>query len=237
MQLSTEQLIIDSDLLVYKLVRSLKRKRSISLRVLADGGVQVNSPFGMKLATIEAFIISKYSWLQKKQDQKKNHCPLIQPQYISAEKHLFMGCEYPLQITRAKISSVKLVDNVIHICHRKNASIKNLLKAWYRQQALDYFVKRTQLFALSNHLPKIKAIKVRYMKARWGSCSSDAIITYNVHLIKAPPESIDYVVLHELCHLLHPNHSAAFYRSQSQLNPGWKTQKQQLNKLNISFSG
>ena len=116
----------------------------------------------------------------------------------------------------------------------KNSSIKNILNHWYKTQALDYLTNRTLLLAEKYSFPKIRSIKVRNMKARWGSCSSRSEITYNTHLIKTSNQSIDYVIIHELCHLIHQNHSARFYQLQTEINPNWKAQKQILNHFVLS---
>lgn len=231
---STETLIVEGNTLSYILVRSKKRKRSLSMKVRKDGNLQINVPFFIEKAVVEDFILSKYSWL-KQQKQRAEHEPQKSLSYENGDKHLYLGEYYPLQLITSKISKVEISNGFLCVFHRKNASIKNLVLKWYRQQALDYFNHRTHLFKNSNNLPEVKKVKVRNMKARWGSCSSRAVITYNIHLLKASTESIDYVIIHELCHLIHPNHSHRFYQLQSQLNPNWKQQKKSLNNLGYKY--
>lgn len=230
---SEESLFVQGDVITYKLFRSKKRRSSISMKLGHDDCLRINVPFYIKIEVVEDFIVAKYSWLLKKRQERspRKKVPLLV--YQDGEKYLYQGIEYPLRLISTNYSKVELKNGFIYIFHRKNSSIKNLLSTWYRQEALEYFNKRTALFASAHNLPAIKMIKVRYMKARWGSCSSDAVITYNVHLLKASPESIDYVILHELCHLIHQNHSSRFYQLQSKLNPGWKLQKQLLNEFGL----
>jgi predicted metal-dependent hydrolase len=230
-----QSLIISNDEVTYSLVRSKKRRKSIAMKIRKDGTLQINAPYSTHLDVIESFIISKYKWLQKRQAEIKNQVLKTSALYEDGEKHLYLGKLFTLRLITSNKSYVKHGDDFLDIYHRKNSNIKNILNKWYKQQALEYFTKRTTLFVNSYDLPAVKSIKVRNMKARWGSCSNKAEITYNIHLIKASVESIDYVVIHELCHLIHANHSAGFYNLQTKLNPYWKLQKQSLDKQSLTI--
>ncbi|MBL4660204.1 MAG: M48 family metallopeptidase [Alcanivoracaceae bacterium] len=232
---SEESLVIKGESITYKLLRSKKRKHSIVMKIRADGCLQINVPFYTQMEVIEDFIITKYSWVQRKLTEQSSRKKTAILCYEDGEKHLFKGTEYPLQLVHSNLNKIEIAHGYIYVFHRSNSSVKSLLKKWYRQQALEYLTQRTELYANSHLLPAIKTVKVRYMKARWGSCSSDAVITYNIHLIKATVENIDYVILHELCHLIHPDHSSRFYQLQSKLNPNWKQQKHHLNHSDIPF--
>jgi len=227
---SVERITIRGNAVDYKLVRSRKRKRSLSLKLCADGEIQLNVPHNTDVKIIEDFIVAKYAWIESKQKLRVNHNKLNPFKYKDGEIHQYLGEEYYLKIICSSQSKVKINQNCIIVYHQKKSSIKNVLNNWYRAQALEYLKQRSHLFANSYNLPKINKIKVRKMKARWGSCNSRRDITYNIHLIKASPESIDYVIVHELCHLIHQNHSPQFYRLQSQLNPNWKVQKARLDQ-------
>lgn len=226
--LATEETIcIQGESLTYRLVRSKKRRKSLALRVNKKGVVQVNVPYHTDNKNIEDFLVSKFTWIQTKlQARDSNIEPLT---YVEGSLHFYLGEQYPLKLVAAKKSKVEWSDEAIIVYHKKNVSIENLLNKCYKQQAKELFIKRTNLFRVQFDLPEVKAIKLRNMKARWGSCNCKYEITYNIHLIKAQPECIDYVIIHELCHLLHPNHGEGFYRLQSQLNPLYKQHKQLLN--------
>ncbi|MCF6319794.1 MAG: M48 family metallopeptidase [Proteobacteria bacterium] len=222
-----ETICIRGESIAYRLVRSKKRRRSLALRVNKKGTVQVNVPYNTSIKAIEDFLVSKFTWIQSKLlTDFSGTKPLT---YIEGSKHYFLGVQYPLVLILASHSQVELSSNSIIIYHRKNVSIKNILSRWYKQQAEELFTKRTKLFMNQFKFPEVKAVKLRNMRARWGSCNNKAEITYNIHLIKAQPECIDYVVIHELCHLLHPNHGRGFYCLQSQLNPFYKRHKSLLN--------
>ncbi|MCF6288100.1 MAG: M48 family metallopeptidase [Proteobacteria bacterium] len=224
---TSETININGDALVYVLRRSKKRTRTLAMKVRKDGRLQLNVPLRSNHKDIEEFIINKYSWIKKQLNKKPQKTTGLM--YQDGELHKYQGQDYPLKLIAANFSKVELLNGFIIIYHRASTSTKALLHNWYRIQALACFKQRTKLLANNYNFPKIKAIKVRYMRARWGSCNSRAEITYNVHLIKAPPACIDYVIIHELCHLLHHNHGQGFYQLQAKLNPSWQQQKHELN--------
>lgn len=209
-------------------MRSKKRKRSISMKFNKQGQLQINVPHRMNQSAVDDFIVAKYQWIKTNQvrnDEVQSNKLL----YVAGEKHQFKGEEYSLCLVNSGSSNVVLKDDQMIVFYRKNASVKNILDRWYKDEALNYLSQRTDYLVDKFKFPKVKAIKIRNMTARWGSCNSKSEITYNTHLIKTNLESIDYVVIHELCHLIHHNHSPRFYQLQSRVNPQWKTQKQFLN--------
>jgi predicted metal-dependent hydrolase len=115
--------------------------------------------------------------------------------------------------------------------------IRNRLLGWYRQQAQHLFGER--LAVISQETPwtggEPPPMRLRKMKRTWGSCSAKGVITLNPQLVKAPPECIDYVIAHEICHLREHNHSKAFYALQDQLNPSWRKTRDQLREKEHLF--
>lgn len=111
-------------------------------------------------------------------------------------------------------------------------AIKSALDAWYRQRARELFADR--LAAVAAPLRWVKQLpptRLQFMTVQWGSCSPSGRITLNPLLVKAPRECIDYVLLHELCHLLHHNHSPKFYRTLDRHMPNWRVVKEKLDNL------
>jgi len=229
-QESHHHLLVEGERINYKLLRSKKRKYSLSMKVTRNGQLQINVPFKTHESDIEAFITSKITWIKTHIIKYQALAAVPELTYQNGELHRFMGTAYPLKLITAKQSNIEQCNDQLIVYHRKNTSIKNLLNKWYKSTALEYFKIRTQQLAEKYNMPKINEIKVRFMKSRWGSCSSQSVITFNIHLIKSAPESIDYVIIHELCHLIHANHGSQFYQLQSHLNPDWKRQKAQLNR-------
>ncbi|MCB1586925.1 MAG: M48 family metallopeptidase [Xanthomonadales bacterium] len=232
---SEEKVILNGEAFSCLLVRSKKRRHSISVKILCRNHLQVNAPFMTSSHVIYNFLESKYSWIKQNQQKAKYQNSPKEYQYKNGEKFWFLGNSYHLKTQQDNKDDVILTDKEHVVNYRKEASIKSLLKKWYRQHALEYFSKRAATLRQKFDFPKIKNIRVRMMKSRWGSCNSRSEITFNVHLIKAVPEVIDYVILHELCHLIQQNHSKAFYQLQEEINPHWKTQKKQLDDSSLVF--
>ncbi len=226
-----ESITLDNKVIDFLLVRSKKRQYSLSLQIKKDGCLQVNVPFTTKEKDIELFLISKKKWLLAKLLQRANKEPLQVVSYHDGDCHWYKGQKYPLKLIITTFSRVDLQDDALLVYYRRNYSVKNVLDKWYKKEALSYLTQRTQYFAQLHGFPKIKEIKIRSMKARWGSCSSRRVITFNTHLIKTPLDCIDYVILHELCHLIHQNHQKGFHQLQLSLNPMWKKQKHKLDQF------
>jgi predicted metal-dependent hydrolase len=128
-------------------------------------------------------------------------------------------------------SYVEQGDDCLVVFHRKNVSIKNILNKWYKQQALAYFTKRTTLFVNSYNLPSVTEIKLRNMKARWGSCSSRGELCFNSLLMQKSEVLIDLVIVHELCHLRHFSHNKAFYGLLEKVLPDWRIREKLLDGI------
>ncbi|MEA3332820.1 MAG: SprT family zinc-dependent metalloprotease, partial [Pseudomonadota bacterium] len=129
---------------------------------------------------------------------------------------------------------VKLLRGRITVTVRERSGkrIKALLYEWYNKRARDFFNRRLDsLLEQTLWVDRPPHIRLRAMKTQWGSCSPGGILTLNPHLVKAPRECIDYVILHELCHLAEHNHSDKFYRLMNQIMPRWKPLKERLDGL------
>jgi predicted metal-dependent hydrolase len=195
-----------------------------------SGQLQINVPHRTQQSFVNDYIKAKFQWIKSQKEKLNSQIKQKELSYENGGLHEFMGDSFPLELIKSHSSQVYLKHDKLQVCYRKNSSVKNILATWYKNQALEYFTKRTKYFALLYDLPTIKAIKIRNMRARWGSCNSRSEITYNTHLIKKSKELIDYVIIHELCHLIHLNHSPSFYRLQTQMNPNWKVNKNRLNQ-------
>lgn len=156
--------------------------------------------------------------------------------YKNQSTHLYLGVNYLLDVrsTPQRHKNVFLQDKkiILEVSKLSPNVIEKSLWSWYRTQAYYLFQQRLEHF--SNLLPWVESVpllKVRLMKSRWGSCSSQGHISLNLNLIKTPIECIDSVIIHELCHLMEFNHSAKFYKLLSTYNPKWLEQKKHLDAL------
>lgn len=141
-----------------------------------------------------------------------------------------MGRQYKLRVEIGNRNEVKLFRGHITVLSKEENNVKDILDKWYREKAFVHFDE-----VLSKVYPMFKKYKInkpelhiRSMEKRWGSCTPNGKVILNPELIKAPKGSIEYVVVHELCHLVHHNHTKAFYDLQEVMMPDWKKWKEKL---------
>lgn len=223
------------DKIPFELCRKKQKSYRITIKVKPNCQVIVSVPIIATHHEIIAAVNKRASWIHSKLQEFKTQQLYIAPrQYVSGESHYYLGKQYLLKVIddAAIKPQVKLVhDQLQVIASRTTAHRQQLLSAWYKQKAFDVFNCRLiQFLDLVSWVKEQPKIHVKAMRSRWGSCSVSRKITLNSHLIKAPMVCIDYVILHELCHLAEHNHSAKFYRLLTQVNPNWKQTKHYLDR-------
>jgi len=214
---------IEGDGFSVNIVTSARRK-TMALKVNHQG-VSIHIPSNLTLRTAKKFIVQKTAWIKHKLEQQVLHQPLTK-QYVDGESFLFLGEHYDLRLHQQKSSpKVNKTSNELTLSGRINrlstATIKKTLIDWYKQQAVSYLASRTQIWGEQMELTP-RSITVKTYKARWGSCKISGDIQFNWKLMLAPPAVIDYVIVHELCHLEHHNHSATFWQLVSHHYPNVK---------------
>jgi hypothetical protein len=221
-----------TDKIKYQIVFS--RRRTISLIVSPEKGVTVRAPYRTSFRTIEKFVNEKSEWIRKNLEKHSeliriNHGKL----YVDGETHLFMGKEYFLRIKETVKPFVNQYDNYIEIGVDKindSEKVKMLLERWYRQNALEHFVKKLNEILIRykdfNFSPS--KLTVKALKSRWGSCTSKGRITISSELIKLEERFAEYVIIHELCHLKYHNHGKDYYKLLKDLVPGYKAVRREL---------
>jgi predicted metal-dependent hydrolase len=221
----------------YKVYFRQGKGRKLAIHVHPDGVVQVDAPPATPLGEIKAAISKRARWLCGHIARIQTQGAVVLPrEYVSGESHYYLGRRYILKIRAAKYDkpSVKLRCGQIQVVtdngHRDH--IQSMLWEWYRTHAQVVFQRR--LGALCDGLNWIHQAphwKLLAMKRQWGSCSPTGVLSLNPHLVKAPTQCIDYVLLHELCHTRVHNHSRRFYRLLSTHMPGWEAVKGRLDGM------
>lgn len=213
-----------------------RTRKTLGICVHPDGSVEVKAPVEAPLEQIRKHVHRRASWICKQQRYFSSfgiHTP--ERKYVSGESHLYLGRQYMLRIIDSERNEVQYKGNIIEIeCrHRKDA--RALLLAWYRKRAEIKFEEyATPLIARFNRYQvKPSAIKLKEMATRWGSCTATGQILLNPRLVCAPRICIEYVIIHELCHLVHRNHTKDFYELLTQEMPDWKKWKMKLERLMI----
>jgi predicted metal-dependent hydrolase len=150
--------------------------------------------------------------------------------FIGGETHLYLGRQYRLNIVKIKIESVKLKGKFIEVATTDKSRAKQLVSEWYLQNAKSKFqaIAQPLIDKFKKHNVQPSTIVLREMPTRWGSCTPKGKIILNPELIKAPKGCIEYVIIHELCHLVYRNHDTLFFDLQNIMMPDWKRWKDRL---------
>jgi len=229
-----KSLIFGSREIHYELI--YRDRKTLGIRVYPDCKVKVIAPFDTTKERLKTKLREKAPWIIKQQMEFLSYHPLTPPRkYVNGETHLYLGRQYKLRVKQAKTNEVKLFRGRLLILKKETISAKKLLSDWYREKSQLHFedtLKRIlPLFARYNiNQPELQ---IRQMSTRWGSCTPKGKVILNPELIKAPKGSIEYVIIHELCHLIHHNHTRSFYDLQESIMPEWKKWKERLeNTLN-----
>ena len=219
---------------------SFTPRKTLAIDVHPDLSVWVKAPEGTDLPDIEAKLKKRAPWILRQQRQFEVYLPHLPPrEYVSGETHRYLGRQYRLKVQQAEAEGVKLTRGYFYITVRDKTDtdqVKTLLTDWYRRQArrvfkeqLDRCLERTRFLKLD-----YPEMEIRRMETRWGSCTPEGKILLNLKLIQVPKQYIDYVIVHELCHLKEHNHSRRFYTLLDKVMPDWRQKREKLNKLEVA---
>ncbi len=197
------------------------RRKTIAIIVRRDGQVIVRAPQRVSNAQILQFVETKAEWVQKKQAEMRARQAQAAPkQFASGETFLYLGGAYPLEITNQARPALALADGHFRLAKTALPRAKEFFTAWYKQQARQVLEERARLYASRFNLT-YQQIKITSARTRWGSCSSRGTLSFTWRLVMAPLPVIDYVVIHELAHLLERNHSERFWQKVSAMEPDY----------------
>lgn len=207
-----------------KIVRS--SRKTIAIIVNQQGELIVRAPHRTPMRDIEKFICQKERWIHDKISQANVQNDAFEnSQQKMQNSVLFLGKYYPIHA--GTTPKVKISDGALVLPTAENRTA--LLEAWYRAQAKEILSQRVQIYAKYMQLT-CKSVKITGARTRWGSCSGQNAINFTWRLILCPPEVIDYVVVHELCHIVHKNHASAFWELVAQVLPNYKEQEKWLKE-------
>lgn len=221
---------------------SLRRQSSrtvtrLAIHVEPDATVLVDAPDAAPLADVLTAVKKRARWISQHVGAARARLAHVLPrEYVSGESLHYLGRRYRLKVIVNAEAAVeaRMRGAFITVTAPEHApsTVKSALDAWYRQRARELFASR--LAAVAAPLRWVKQLpptRLQFMTVQWGSCSPSGRITLNPLLVKAPRECIDYVLLHELCHLLHHNHGKNFYRALDRHMPNWRPVKQKLDNM------
>jgi len=209
-------------------------RKTMEIAVCPDSSVVVKAPFDASKELVEKKLTKRARWIIR----QKNYFGQFNPKtpvrsYVSGETHLYLGRQYRLKILQGSENSIRLTRGYFSVTTRdvtNSDMTRKLLEAWYLEKAREQFNKSLErcLLKLKDHAVPGPHLSIRRMQKRWGSLSDKGTMTLNRDLIRAPRECIDYVVTHELCHLICRDHSPEFYSLLESVIPGWEKVKHRL---------
>lgn len=209
-------------------VRESRRARTLRLKISVRDGLEVVIPPGAKSQDVEAALLNHARWILKHYPQAVAERP-AERKLISGEKLLYLGQERVLDVgikPRGKAISVLLDGDRLNVrlpagTPATQDTIRAALESWYRAQAKDFIVPRVAELA-KQHGFQYGRVTIKGQSTRWGSCSSQRNLNFNWRLMFAPTAAIDYVIIHELCHLQELNHSRRFWTLVARFCPDYR---------------
>lgn len=232
-----KQIKYGRSLIEYKLVR--EARRNLSITVQPDKVVVVRAPLSSSQSEIDQRLIKRGKWVLNQINYFDQFHPL-QPEreYVGGETHYYLGRQYRLHIEKELPETVKLVGKFFEIRLNNSSDrsrVRMLLQQWYADHArlqIEHRARKLINQVLGSNFADV-SITYNFLKKRWGICKPDGSITFNVELIKTPVQCVDYVIVHELCHLKHPNHDKSFYSLLETVLPDWRQRKQKLELFGL----
>jgi len=226
----------------YEIRRSGSRK-TIAVTVNPDASVTVAVPKGTRRTRVAAEVNRKAGWIVAQQDWLRRHYPKRPRQFVSGETFLYLGRQHHLHIVSGEHggpASVTLARGQFLVALPGGAPaappprVRALLVRWYRRHAIQYLTGMCEAYAARLGV-RPRSVRILDMKTRWGSGGPDGQLRLNWRIVMAPRSLVEYVVVHELCHICHGRHSPAFWRLLSRVMPDYEDRRQRLAVLGPTF--
>jgi predicted metal-dependent hydrolase len=211
-------------------------RKSLRITVTPEMSVIVEAPENTDIDRVEEKLKKRAPWVIKQQSYFLSFHPKSPPkEFISGETHLYMGRQFRLKVIIGNKELVKYKGKYIEVIAKKKSDVEFLVKQWYRDHAKKKFADIAEPFIQKflKYDVEPKGLYIQNMPKRWGSCTPKGKIILNPELIKAPRGCIEYVIIHELCHLIHHDHTRKFFDLQTKEMPGWEKWKERLERLMI----
>jgi len=240
-QTINRSIIHGSETIVFELVRS--DRRTVGLAVERDGSVVVRAPRRARESDVLDAVSRHGDWILRTRRRMAEAERRRRLWYHEGELHPYLGRRYPLAIVPAEDEGVRLASGRLIVAARPDDGwslgavslerVKLVLDDWYDSEARRILPERLEAcwasFPSNGH--RRPSVRVKRMRTRWGSMSAKGAMSLRLDLVRAPVECIDYVIVHELCHLVHPHHGREFWALVEKLMPEWKQRKRRLHAL------
>lgn len=210
-------------------------QRRVKIDVLPDGEVRVDAPDSASSDEVVAAVRKRARWIwQQLEALRERRRHVLPREYVSGESHLYLGRRHLLKVQVAPEVNpgVRLWRGKLEVfvTQRDPLAVSRLLDAWYRDRAQEVFATRlTEIVERIGWLKVSPSFRLLRMRTQWGSCSAKGVLVLNPELVKAPRICVEYVLAHELCHLVEHNHSPKYYKLLGKLMPDWQARKVELD--------
>ena len=210
------------------------KRKSLGIKVYPTGDVEVLAPIDTSSEAIEQRVLRRAQWIVRQQNYFKElgeRSP--EKRFISGESHYYLGRQFLLRVEEGKPNSVRYKGRYFEVICTPTSKTKKLMKAWYKSHAKIKFAEFAEpiIARFEKYGVAPSSLYIQEMENRWGSCTPKGKIILNTQLIRAPRPCIEYVITHELCHLLHPDHTKAFWELLQKEMPDWERWKNKLERF------
>lgn len=208
------------------------KRKTLSLRVISKDSIEIRSPYGINNKILIDFVMKNKGWIIN--ELNKSEINPKEKLYKDGEKFLFKGRAYKLKTKKGcrNFVCINESDKIINLIYKKD--IKPVLIKWYKEQAAIYITERLNYY---QEIMKVRPekITIKNQKTIWGSCSSKKNLNFNLKLIMMPDCIIDYVIVHEICHLVQFNHSKDFWKEVENIIPDYSQRRKYLKEEGRNF--
>jgi predicted metal-dependent hydrolase len=203
---------------ITKIIRT--KRRTIALVIERDGSLIVRAPLRTSEKTIRELVQQKADWITRGQQKMRQNQPR-EHQFREGDTLPLLGQQHPIKIVPRQRASLNLENGEFRLAEKAQPRAREAFALWYKQTAAILLPARLEALAKKHNLGP-KKVRISSARTRWGSCSTSGTISLTWRLVMAPPEVIDYVIVHELAHIKHPNHSKDFWDTVAALMPDYK---------------
>lgn len=216
-----------------------RRPGRIAIHIEPDGRVVVDASPDDSNDRIRSAVSKRAPWIERHlMSIRARRSRALPREYVSGEAVHYLGRRYRLKVVVVPgvVPTVRLRGGFLEVMVAARNDVEPAIRAWYRQKARDYFAQR--LVAVSSSLRWVRhqpKTRLAFLSKQWGSCSPSGTLTLNALLVQAPRDCVDYVLLHELCHLREHNHSRGFYQLLERHLPNWRSVKSRLDGMADEF--
>ena len=231
-EVTHDQIIYGTTVIAYEIAYC--NRKTLGFVVHPDGSLLLKAPLETSREYLQQRVRHRAPWILRQQRYFADFGePTPERKYISGESHLYLGRQYMLRVVIDKRNWVEYHLNILEVHCRRQSSVSTILQKWYRERAeiklREYASPIVERFKSYGVEPR--GIVLKPLEKRWGYCTPDGYISLNPDIVRAPRACIEYVITHELCHLVYRNHTKAFYALLSRELPHWERYKNRLERM------